>query len=67
MIGRGEGAGLSFIDWAESVLYNGLGRYADALAAARRVVGHTDLVSVELGDARVDRGSGTSRGFRVRR
>ena len=45
LIERGEGAGLSFIDWAESVLYNGLGRYADALAAARRVVGHTDLVT----------------------
>ena len=44
VIGRGEGAGLSFIDWAESVLYNGLGRYAEALAAARRVVGHTELV-----------------------
>lgn len=43
--GRGEGAGLSFIDWAESVLDNGLGHYADALAAARRVVGHTDLVT----------------------
>ena len=45
VIGRGEGAGLSFIDWAQSVLYNGLGRYADALAAARRVVGHTELVT----------------------
>jgi DNA-binding CsgD family transcriptional regulator len=45
---RGEGAGLSFIDWAEAVLYNGLGRYADALAAARRVVGHTDLVTSNL-------------------
>ena len=41
---RGEGAGLAFTDWAESIFYNGLGRYADALAAARRVVGHTDLV-----------------------
>ena len=46
VIGRGEGAGLSFIDWAESLLYNGLGRYAEALAAARRVVDHTELVSV---------------------
>ena len=45
VIKRGEGAGLSFLDWAESVLYNGLGRYADALAAARRVVGHTELVT----------------------
>ena len=44
MIGRGEGAGLLFIDWAESVLYNGLGRYAEALVAARRVVDRTDLV-----------------------
>jgi len=41
---RGEGAGLSFIDWAESVLCNGLGRYSDALEAARRVVDHTELV-----------------------
>ena len=45
VMGRGEGAGLSFIDWAESVLYNGLGRYSEALAAARRVVGYTELVS----------------------
>lgn len=45
VIRRGEGAGLSFIDWAESVLYNGLGRYAEALAAAGRVVDHTELVS----------------------
>ena len=42
---RGEGAGLSFVDRAESVLYNGLGRYAEALAAAQRVVGHTELVT----------------------
>ena len=45
LIGRGEGAGLSFMDRAESVLYNGLGRYAEALAAACRVVGHTELVT----------------------
>lgn len=46
VIGRGEGAGLSFIDWAESVLYNGLGRYGEAMEAARRVVDHTELVPV---------------------
>ena len=51
VIERGEGAGLSFMDWAESVLYNGLGRYAEALAAARRVVDHTELRPLELGDA----------------
>ncbi|HEY2201610.1 MAG TPA: hypothetical protein VGH56_06960, partial [Solirubrobacteraceae bacterium] len=44
MTRRGEGAGLSFIDWAESVLYNGLGRYAEALQAARQVVDNTELV-----------------------
>jgi DNA-binding CsgD family transcriptional regulator len=31
---RGEGAGLTFVVWASAVLYNGLGRYEDALAAA---------------------------------
>jgi len=44
MIRRGEGAGLSFADWAESVLYNGLGRYAEALVSARLVVDNTELV-----------------------
>jgi DNA-binding CsgD family transcriptional regulator len=44
MTERGEGAGLAFMDWAESLLYNGLGRYPEALSAARRVVNHTELV-----------------------
>ena len=34
VIRRGEGAGLTFVLWASAVLYNGLGRYEDALAAA---------------------------------
>jgi DNA-binding CsgD family transcriptional regulator len=33
---RGEGVGLSFVDWSNAVLYNGLGRYGDALAAGER-------------------------------
>jgi DNA-binding CsgD family transcriptional regulator len=33
---RGEGLGLTFVPWAMAVLYNGLARYADALAAAQR-------------------------------
>jgi DNA-binding CsgD family transcriptional regulator len=37
---RGEGIGLSVLDWAEAVLYNGLGRYEEARAAALRVTGH---------------------------
>ncbi|MCS5720292.1 DUF2791 family P-loop domain-containing protein [Herbiconiux sp. CPCC 205763] len=32
---RGEGAGVTLIHWARAVLYNGLGRYEDALDAAR--------------------------------
>jgi DNA-binding CsgD family transcriptional regulator len=33
---RGEGIGLSVLDWAQAVLYNGLGRYKQARAAALR-------------------------------
>jgi DNA-binding CsgD family transcriptional regulator/tetratricopeptide (TPR) repeat protein len=33
---RGEGLGLTFVPWATAVLYNGLARYPDALAAAQR-------------------------------
>ncbi len=34
---RGEGVGLSVLDWAQAVLYNGLARYDEACGAARRV------------------------------
>jgi DNA-binding CsgD family transcriptional regulator len=34
---RGEGIGLLILDWAEAVLYNGLGRYEEACAAALRI------------------------------
>jgi DNA-binding CsgD family transcriptional regulator len=33
---RGEGGALAFVDWAEAVLCNSLGRYEQALAAAQR-------------------------------
>ena len=33
---RSEGGGVSFIQWATAVLYNGLGRYEQALVAAER-------------------------------
>jgi len=36
---RGEGIVLTFIRWAQAVLYNGLGRYEDALAPATRASG----------------------------
>ena len=35
-VARGEGFGLIAIQWASAVLYNGLGRYDDALVAAQR-------------------------------
>ena len=41
--GRGEGIGVSVVDWAEAVLYNGLARYEDACSAALRVVDLPDL------------------------
>jgi len=60
--GRGEGIGLSVFDWAEAVLYNGLGRYDEACDAAVRVAQHpADLGSfnwwmVELVEAAVRAG-----------
>lgn len=36
VIHRGEGSGLSFVHWATAVLFNGLGRYQDALVAAQK-------------------------------
>jgi hypothetical protein len=33
---RGEGIGLTVAEWANAVLYNGSGRYVDAMGAARR-------------------------------
>jgi hypothetical protein len=37
---RGEGIGLSALDWAEAVLYNGLAQYEEACLAALRVTEH---------------------------
>jgi DNA-binding CsgD family transcriptional regulator len=40
---RGEGMGLAVIEWATALLYNGCGRYAEALAAAQRACEHEDV------------------------
>src|SRR5215216_229724 len=40
---RGEGMGLGVVDWAAALLYNGRGRYAEALAAAQRGCEHDDV------------------------
>ena len=36
VVRRGEGMGLTVIHWASAILHNGLGRYEDALNAARQ-------------------------------
>jgi DNA-binding CsgD family transcriptional regulator len=41
VIDRGEGIGISALDWAEAVLYNGLGRYGRACSAALRIIEHS--------------------------
>jgi DNA-binding CsgD family transcriptional regulator len=59
---RGEGIGLSILDWAEAVLHNGLGLYEEACAAVVRVTEHPDDVrssnwwTVELIEAAVRTG-----------
>jgi DNA-binding CsgD family transcriptional regulator len=40
---RGEGMGLGVLEWATALLYNGRGRYAEALAAAQRGCEHDDV------------------------
>ena len=56
---RGEGRALSFIGWADAALYNSLGRYEEALAAAQRAsedspaVQFADWALVELVEAAV--------------
>ena len=45
VVARGEGRGLTFIEWASAVLYNGLGRYEDALAAAAPAADHPHELS----------------------
>jgi DNA-binding CsgD family transcriptional regulator len=60
---RGEGIGLSVLDWAQAVLYNGLGRYEEARAAALRATDHPHNLStsnwgmVELIEAAVRAGT----------
>jgi DNA-binding CsgD family transcriptional regulator len=39
---RGEAYALSTTEWARALLYNGLGRYEDALTAAERATEHTE-------------------------
>jgi DNA-binding CsgD family transcriptional regulator len=60
---RGEGIGLSLLDWAQALLYNGLGRYDEARMAALRVAEYPHDLStsnwgmVELIEATVRAGT----------
>jgi DNA-binding CsgD family transcriptional regulator len=60
---RGEGIGLSVLDWAQALLYNGLGRYDEARVAALRVAEYPHDLStsnwgmVELIEATVRAGT----------
>jgi DNA-binding CsgD family transcriptional regulator len=59
---RGEGRALGLVECVGAVLYNGLGRYEAALAAAQRACEHEDLVFfgwslVELVEAAVRSGA----------
>jgi DNA-binding CsgD family transcriptional regulator len=42
VIARGEGRGVTFIEWLTAVLYNGLGRYPEAFAAAAAASEHRE-------------------------
>jgi DNA-binding CsgD family transcriptional regulator len=46
VVRRGDGQGLTFIHWATAVLYNGLARYEEALAAAQQAA--EDSLEVRL-------------------
>jgi len=43
----GQGAAVTWAHWVAAILYNGLGRYAEALAAARQAAGHR-LVHISM-------------------
>ena len=53
---RGEGMGLGVIEWATALLYNGGGRYAEALAAAQRGGEHDDVGLFAVVPRGADRG-----------
>ena len=42
---RGEGVGLPMLDWAEAILFNGLGRYEEARTAALRATEHAHALA----------------------
>ena len=45
---RGEGGGLTMIEWALAVLYNGVGRYAEAVVIAERAGSHLEEIGLAV-------------------
>jgi DNA-binding CsgD family transcriptional regulator len=43
---RGEGGGLTMIEWALAVLYNGVGRYAEAAVIAEQTCSHLEEIGL---------------------
>jgi ATP/maltotriose-dependent transcriptional regulator MalT len=54
MLRRDEGLGVGVIEWGRAVLYNGLGRYEDALAAAQPVSAQAPEIGALPWAARVE-------------
>ena len=52
----GQGAAVPGARWVTAVLCNGLGRYEEALAAARQASEHEHAFAARVGAARADRG-----------
>jgi DNA-binding CsgD family transcriptional regulator len=48
VVARGEGIGVTFTEWVTAVLYNGLGRHAEALAAAGPASEHPEELQSPL-------------------
>jgi len=47
----GQGTGVQWSQWVSAILYNGLGRYTDALAEAQRAAGQPPGFRPELARA----------------
>jgi DNA-binding CsgD family transcriptional regulator len=45
---RGEGGGLTMVEWASAVLYNGTGRYGDAVIVAEEASNHADEIGLGI-------------------
>ena len=63
----GQGLGVQWAEWVSAILFNGLGRYDRALAAAERAAEETSQLHVlPLGIDRADRSGGPHRETRRR-